>query len=95
MQNLYTSTSIDKLICELTERGYEAVNLRDGVLTSGDWVLIAPDDKHYNFVIRDVFINEWSAAQTVRRCAKISKALQSEIEAARFLNEQNEEVECV
>lgn len=82
VRSLYTISSVEKLINDALEIGYEMVQLREGVLGVGDLVLISPDDKHYNFVVREVALNEWSSAQTIRRCRKISKALQAEIDQA-------------
>ena len=82
VRSLYTISSVEKLINDALEIGYEMVQLREGVLGVGDLVLISPDDKHYNFVVREVALNECSSAQTIRRCRKISKALQAEIDQA-------------
>lgn len=82
MTNVYTSNSVDNFISEMEEKGWEAIHLSEGVLTSGDWALLSPDDKHYNFVIREKYLNEWSSGQTVRKCAKVSAALQAEIDRA-------------
>ena len=82
-KNLYTFRAVDDLRDRLVnEYGYNTIQLHEGVLGSGSFVCLAPDDKHYNFVVREVYINEWSSGHTVRRCAKISKKLQSEIDAA-------------
>ena len=83
MKNIYTIGSVEKMVNDLLGKGWELVQLREGTLGLGDLVLIAPDDKHYNFVIREVALNEWCSAQTMRRCAKISARLQAEIDAAR------------
>lgn len=79
-QTLYTVSSTDDFIQRMYEKGYEAIQLNEGGVGIGDWVLIAPDEKHYNFVIKEVFLNAWSSAQTIRRCRRISKALQKQIE---------------
>jgi hypothetical protein len=82
MKSLYTINSTDAFISKLCRQGYEAIQLNEGSLGIGDWVLIAPDEKHYNFVIREVYLNEWSSAQTIRRCAKLSQRILKEIEEA-------------
>lgn len=79
-RKLYSYKAIAEFYNEkLAPLGYEWFQLREGVLGIGDVVLIAPDEKHYNFVVREVYLNEWSSAQTIRRCAKISKALKHEM----------------
>lgn len=79
IRTIYSISSVENLILDALEMGYNMVQLREGVLGLGDIVLISPDDNYYNYVIREVVLNEWSSGQTVRRCRKISKALQEEI----------------
>lgn len=82
-KNLYTYQAVDNLRDRLrNEYGYTSIQLSEGVLGSGSFVCLAPDEKHYNFVVREVYINEWSSGHTVRRTGKISKALRAEIDAA-------------
>ena len=82
-KNLYTYKAVDDLRDRLrNEHGYTSIQLREGVLGSGDFLCIAPDDKHYHILVREVYLNEWSSAHSVRRLSKISKALQKEIEKA-------------
>lgn len=82
-KNLYSYKAVDELRERLVnEHGYDVVQLSEGVLGSGSFVCLAPDEKHYNFVVREVALNEWSSAHTVRRTAKIGKALQAEIDEA-------------
>lgn len=80
--NYYTYEAAEKMIDTLTEKGYTPISLREGTLGIGDWVLVAPEENMYNFVIREVYINPWKSGHTIRRCGKISKALQAEIDAA-------------
>jgi hypothetical protein len=81
-QHLYSWRDINDFINARIERVYEAVQLNEGVLGIGDWVLIAPDETKWNFIIREVYLNEWSSAQKMTRCRKLSKAIQKEIQAA-------------
>ena len=83
MTSVYTIGSVEKTVNDLLGKGWELVQLREGTLGLGDLVLIAPDDKHYNFVVREVALNEWSSVMRMRRCARISAKLQAEIDAAR------------
>jgi len=76
----YTYEVVDELISKMANAGYEIVQLNEGSLGSGDWVLIAPNDTMYNFVIREVALNEWSSGHTIRRCAKLSKKVKAEID---------------
>lgn len=79
-QTLYTISSTEDFISSMIEKGWEAVQLNEGTLGIGYWVLIAPDDKHYNFVIREVYYNMYSSVQTIRRCRKLSQKILKEIE---------------
>ena len=82
-KNLYTYQAVDNLRDRLrNEFGYTSIQLREGVLGSGDFLCIAPDEQHYHFLVREVALNEWNSAHTIRRVSKISKALQEEIERA-------------
>jgi len=71
--NLYTCTSIDLFISEYIERGGNAYQISDGVLTSGNWVLYDITGKLKCYVIKDVYLNEWSSAQSFRKYNKIPK----------------------
>lgn len=84
-RNLYTLESVEKLIEELeSKHGYSMETISEGTLGLGKVVMIAPNDNMYNFVIQEVYLNEWSCEHSVRRCARISKRLQAEIDAANF-----------
>ena len=79
--SMYDYKSVMTFVNEkLIPNGYEIMTLHEGALID-DFVAVAPDEKHYNFVFRAVVLNEWSSAYTMRKCAKISKALQDEIDA--------------
>jgi hypothetical protein len=82
MQNVYTGKSTQSFIDQMIDKGYELVQLREGVCGLGDLVLLSNDEQKYNFVIREVYLNEWSSGHTMRKAAKISVALQAEIDKA-------------
>jgi len=73
-ENLYDYHEIDELITKLTTENYTCIQTDEGVLGSGNWICIAPDNNHYNFIINEVALNCWSSAHTIRRCKKLSKA---------------------
>ena len=78
---LYSYRDMEDFINSRIERGYEAVQLNEGTLGIGNWVLIAPDENKWNYIIREVYLDMYSSAQTMRRCRKLSKAIQKEIQA--------------
>ena len=81
---LYGYNDTQKFIDSMIEKKWEYIEIDPGSLVIGHAVLLAPDDKHYNFEITEVFLNGWSSAQKIRRFAKISKRLQKEIDAALY-----------
>ena len=79
-QKLYSYRAVEDFYNErLAPLGYEWLQIREGTLGIGDVLFVSPDEQHYHFVVREVYLNEWSSAQTIRRTAKISKAIQREI----------------
>lgn len=76
---LYTSDLINNLV---QNHNYELVQLREGILGVGDCVLLSPDENYYHYIIKEKYKNEWSSVQTIRRCKKLSKKMQIEIEKA-------------
>lgn len=81
MKQMYTLKSIEKLIADVTENhGYTIAQIRDGSLGLGKLVLIAPPG-YWNFIIEEIYLNEWTSGHTVRKCRAISARLQSEIDA--------------
>lgn len=79
--NYYTASAIQELFSQLTTIGYQIVTLQEGTLGYGRTIALAPDDRHYNYLVREVPFNCWSSAHTVRRMSKISKAMQRELDA--------------
>lgn len=79
MKTLYTYSSVVEFINNtLIPAGYEIV-IKEGVLVDS-FFCIAPDEKHYNFIFRETYINEWSSGLSQRKCQKLSKAVQKEID---------------
>ena len=91
MINIYDIAGTTELINECLQAGYELKQLSEGSLGNGDCVLLAPDETFANFVIREVYINEWTSGQTIKRCKKLSKAILAEIAAAEKRMEREQE----
>lgn len=81
-QTLYTSTSVDKLIADYMEAGGQILQMQEGTLGCGDVLLYDEAGKLYTFVIREVYINEWSSGHTVRKYRKIPAKYQALVDAA-------------
>ena len=71
MANLYSQSSVDRFVNSLVEDGYE-VHTIEGCLNDG-YICVPPDDKHYGFEFKVVYLNEWSSALSMRRFSKLSK----------------------
>ena len=70
----YTIPATERFISTMTEEhGYTAVQLSEGTLGIGDWVLIAPNGEFMNYLIKEVALNECSCAQTIERRIRIPK----------------------
>ena len=82
-QTLYTVSSTEDFVRSLIARGWDSIQLNEGCLGIGDLVLIAPRETQWNFVIREKYLNEWSSAQTIRKCRKLSNAILKEIEKSK------------
>lgn len=70
----YDYHEVDELVNKCNEVGYECIQTYEGSLGSGDWILVAPDDNYYNFVIKEVALNEWQSAHRIHRKKRLSKA---------------------
>ena len=81
-QNLYTISSTEEFISSMSDKGWDCIQLNEGGVGIGDWVLVAPTENKWNFIVREKFLNEWSSAQTIRRCRKLSQKILKEIEKA-------------
>ena len=77
---IYTVSSTDEFIRDMCNKGWECIQFNEGSLGHGDLVLLAPDERHWNFIIKEVYVGPYSSGQTIRRCRKISKALQKKID---------------
>lgn len=84
MKKIYTISSTEQFINEMVEKGWEHIQIHEGVLGLGDVLMLAPEGKKWNFVIREVPLNMYSSGQTIGRCQTLSKALFKEIEATGY-----------
>lgn len=69
---IYEHKSVERYIFEkLVPMGYE-IHIFPGALVDS-FICVAPDDKHYNFIFWEKYINEWSSGLTQRKCRKLPK----------------------
>lgn len=74
MQNsLYSIEATQEFIRILDNNyGYTCVQIKDGVLGLGDWILISPDENHANYIINEVYYNEGNSVQKISIQASLS-----------------------
>lgn len=73
-RKLYSTTAIQKWIrTMILDYGYEMVQVEEGTLGFGHTLLYDPSEESYHYVIKEVPLNEWSSAHTVRRTRTLSK----------------------
>ena len=77
---LYDYHQVDALISKYTEKGGEALQVREGTLGSGDWYLYDYAGRLKFIIIKEVYLNEWSSAHTIRTYNSIPKKYQQEIQ---------------
>jgi len=69
---MYNYQQIDKLINRYSEiENSQTVQISEGVLGSGNWILTAPNKK--TAIIKEVFVNSWSSTHTVKMYNKTPK----------------------
>ena len=73
-RKLYSTTAIQKWMdTMIADYGYEMVQVEEGCLGFGHVLLYDPSEEYYHYVIKEVYLNEWSSAHTVRRTSTLSK----------------------
>ena len=77
---IYSYKEIDRLVDRLTRRGYDCTQTWEGILGSGNWICISPDDHHLHVIVKEVPLNEWSSGHIIRRYRKLTKAHRKELE---------------
>lgn len=83
-QKRYSWRDVDNLIKRYTDEGGQAIQLSEGVLQSGNWVLYDPECRLCAFVIKEVYVNGWTSTQTIRRYNKLPKKYEMLVEQLQF-----------
>lgn len=71
--NLYKSTDVDNFISMYIAKGGKSYRINEGSLTYSDWILFDITGELKCCIIRDVYLNEWSFAQSIRMYQKTLK----------------------
>lgn len=84
-KNLYSYKEVDKFIEKLPKH-YTIIKI-DGTLVDG-YICLSNSEYYWNFEFREVYLNEWSSALSMRRFGKVSKRMQKTIDRVLESNEQ-------
>jgi len=69
---MYNYQQIDKLINRYSEiENSEVIQINEGILGSGNWILTAPGKK--TAIVKEVFVNSWCSTHTVKMYNKTPK----------------------
>lgn len=78
MAKLYSCTAVENLMNRYKDKGGEITEIEEGCLGYGFIILYGPGLK--TAVIKEVYINEWSSAHTVRLYNKMPKKYEKMLE---------------
>lgn len=78
--SIYGQEAVSAAIDELQNMGYTFAPLPASLLSP--CVAIAPDDRHYNYVFEEIYLNEWASGYRVYRRAKLPKRILNAIDEA-------------
>lgn len=78
--NYYSCSAVKELIEEYVGRGGEAFTLEEGGVGYGLTLLYDFKNKLKTYVIKEVYLNEWSSGHTVRAYNKCPKKYKEMLE---------------
>jgi hypothetical protein len=69
---MYNYKEIDKFIERYSSfENSTVIQIREGILGSGDWICTAPNKK--TAIIKELFVNEWNSTHTLKLYNKTPK----------------------
>lgn len=80
MNAMYTTTAAENLISRYLDQGGEMLQIQEGTLGVGDVLLYDLSGRLKCYVIREVYLNEWTSAQTIRGYNRIPEKYRRMIE---------------
>lgn len=80
MSTRYTIRAAEDLIRRYKEKGGQMLQMQEGTLGVGDVLLYDLAGNLTCFVIREVYVNEWTSAQTIRGYNRIPEKYRRMIE---------------
>lgn len=84
----FDGSEIAQLIEKLESDGYTMESLEDGVCGYGKFVMWAPDEKHYSFIVREEALNCWTSVHTIERFTTIYPELRAEMDECLKMQEE-------
>lgn len=88
----YNYSDLEDFIAKLErEQNYTCVQTWEGSLGIGNWILVSPDDRHYSFIIREEYLNEWNSIHSMMKCRVLPDRYKKELENY-YLSKELEEV---
>ena len=88
MQALHSIEDLEALISRYEDEGGQVYRLGDESLGLGTVILTAPEELHlYSFIIKEVYLNEWSSGHTLRRYHKLPKKYKELVEGNVYFQE--------
>ena len=77
----YKYSYLEDFIAKLErEHNYNCVQTWEGSLGIGNWILVSPDDKHYNFIIREEYLNSGNSIHSMMKCSVLPDRYKKELE---------------
>ena len=87
--NVYIYKAVeDYIVNTLEPLGYEIIQIEGSLVDN--FICYAPDDKHYNFIFLEKYLNEWSSGIVYHKCKKIGKSEQEVIDRLMEMKEEQE-----
>lgn len=74
--------SIEKLIADYIDLGGLVYEVGDNGVGLGTVILYSNGTKYYNYIVKEIYLNEWSSTHTVRRYSKLPKKYMKVLEEA-------------
>ena len=68
---LYTIRATQEFIDKYVDEGGEILTIDEGCLGVGNVILFDITDKLKSFIIKEVYLNEWNSAQSIRGYNKL------------------------
>lgn len=76
----FNGDAIRQLMDEAEKQGYVTEPVAEGVCGFGTFLMWGPTEQHRNFLIREVYENEWTSRYTVEQFTKMPKKLMRDVE---------------